>query len=494
MAGNETGHKNKDDGAIESQARLSGSLGRNRIQSVNSAPSVIEGLSYSLHENAAGIGAASCQLMRNYSTAQASSSGASLRRLFSLSGACHSLLEEDLENEIVSQAGDIGDRTVSRKGSQKDSSQFAKEQGIIFPVPEEFLDSYGFWSNDPGKSNTISPVSPFVSDIITPPPSSSLLHKKQEENKVLPPFFEYVSYLIHLAVFGILGVFTRYLLQKLFGSSVIGVTSDQSILYADLPSNMVGSFLMGWFGVVFKSKISHMSDPLAVGISTGYLGSVTTFSGWNQKMLDLSINGHWVFAVLGFVIGLFLAAYSIIIGVETAKGFEWLLERNENRSRSSGLRMASLKSHVIVVTVLMLVWVGLWTTSGVLEKKKFKDGGSGAQLWLGCLVCPLGVWLRWWLARFNGRGLGHAERWKWIPFGTLTANANTKNCVTIAGGIQLGLMGCLSTVSTFMAEFNAMRESSHPWRAYTYAFITISMSFALGTLIYSVPVWTLGYN
>ena len=60
---------------------------------------------------------------------------------------------------------------------------------------------------------------------------------------------------------------------------------------------------MGWFGVVFKGKISHMSDQLAVGLSTGYLGSVTTFSGWNQKMLDLSVNGHWTFAVLGFIIG-----------------------------------------------------------------------------------------------------------------------------------------------------------------------------------------------
>jgi len=71
---------------------------------------------------------------------------------------------------------------------------------------------------------------------------------------------------------------------------------------------------------------------------------------------------------------------------------------------------------------------------------------------------------------------------------------NTENCDTVASGIQFGLMGCLSTVSTFVAEFNAMRQSSHPWRAYAYAIITIGVSFALGTLIYSVPVWTKGYN
>lgn len=60
---------------------------------------------------------------------------------------------------------------------------------------------------------------------------------------------------------------------------------------------------MGWLGVVFKSDISKVSDQLAIGLTTGYLGSLTTFSGWNQKMLDLSVEGEWVFAVLGNIIG-----------------------------------------------------------------------------------------------------------------------------------------------------------------------------------------------
>lgn len=60
---------------------------------------------------------------------------------------------------------------------------------------------------------------------------------------------------------------------------------------------------MGWFGVVFKRDISRVSDFLAIGLTTGYLGSLTTFSGWNQKMLELSVEGHWVLSVLGFLIG-----------------------------------------------------------------------------------------------------------------------------------------------------------------------------------------------
>lgn len=74
------------------------------------------------------------------------------------------------------------------------------------------------------------------------------------------------------------------------------------------------------------------------------------------------------------------------------------------------------------------------------------------------------------------------------------SQVNSKNCDTVATGIQFGLMGCLSTVSTFMAEYNAMRESNRPWRAYAYAIFTMAISFGLGVLIYNVPVWAKGYN
>lgn len=39
-------------------------------------------------------------------------------------------------------------------------------------------------------------------------------------------------------------VFTRYGLQKLFGPDCLALTSDQSPLYPDLPSNMVCAILL----------------------------------------------------------------------------------------------------------------------------------------------------------------------------------------------------------------------------------------------------------
>ncbi|KAM7256740.1 hypothetical protein ACFE04_012481 [Oxalis oulophora] len=411
-----------------------------------------------------------------------SSAGSSLRRRSVNSSGREDiqLEDDDFENQSVSEAGDIGDRALHSGSRRLSSDNGLDDRRSVVPISENEVQ--------------------IPTHITT---TTHGLERKDEEN-VLPHSLEYVLCLLHLSFFGILGILTRYLLQKLFGPSIAHVTSDQSFIYLDLPSNLVGSFLMGWFGVVFKPDIIQVSDHLAIGLSTGYLGSLTTFSGWNQKMLDLSVDGHWLYCVLGFILGLFLAAYFIIFGVETAKGFRYLLIRfNVNPSRK--LKVDSYIRHLIVMVVLLVMLGLLWSVSGTLLKEEFDSGSSEAQLWLACLVGPFGVWIRWFLARFNGRGLGAGGTLKWVPFGTLMANvsaacimaalstvkkaANTKDCDTIASGIQMGFLGCLSTVSTFIAEFNAMRESKYTWRAYAYALMTICPSFALGTLIYSVPVW-----
>lgn len=267
---------------------------------------------------------------------------------------------------------------------------------------------------------------------------------------------------------------------------------------------------MGWFGTVYKGDISKFSPELAVGLTTGYLGSLTTFSGWNQKMLELSVNGQWVFAVLGFLIGLFLVAYSFIFGVETAKGFKWAFNRTNLSSKCGFSGVNTITSQSILIVVMITLLGSVWGVSVALLRKDFDNDSSTSYLWFGCIFGPIGVWIRFYLAQLNGRGLGRTEMMKWMPFGTLIANvaaacimaamATLKKAVTdnhfgiVATGIQFGLCGCLSTVSTFVAEFGAMRESKHPWRAYVYALTTIIVSFSLGTLIFSVPVWTKGWT
>lgn len=158
---------------------------------------------------------------------------------------------------------------------------------------------------------------------------------------------------------------------------------------------------------------------------------------------------------------MFLAAYSIIVGVETAKGFKWLLTRqnrssgNGIRSSSSNWRVDSSRRHLAVMAVLILMLVLLWGLSGELLKEEFSSGSSGAQLWLACIVGPPGVWIRWFLARFNGRGLGRSGLFKWVPFGTLMANVSAACIMAALSTVKKAVRFC-----TFF-HFLVSHTSSH---------------------------------
>ncbi|KAH7662760.1 putative fluoride ion transporter CrcB protein [Dioscorea alata] len=264
---------------------------------------------------------------------------------------------------------------------------------------------------------------------------------KQMKDK-LPGRLDYISYMVHFAVFGILGVFTRYLLQKLF---------------VDLLSNILGSFLMGWFGVIFKADIRNVSDDLVIGLTTGYLGSLTTFSGWNMKMLDLSVRGPWVFTVGGIVLGMAITAVAFRRSL-----LNWHHKScQKTKIMLENLRVNTHECRIYVLLSMILIFGAIWIISCVLAKRKLDSVSDGAVPWLG----------------LNGRGIGRRRNLKWLPIITLTAyilaacvmavlatiskEVNTKICGIIVSSIQFGFLGCLSTVSSFVAEILAIRQSGH---------------------------------
>ncbi|KAL5991935.1 hypothetical protein ACLOJK_012847 [Asimina triloba] len=206
---------------------------------------------------------------------------------------------------------------------------------------------------------------------------------------------------------------------------------------------------MGWLGIVFKESINGFSVLLAAGLTTGFLGSLTTFSGWNQKMLELATDGQWVVLMSGYAMGMWLAYFNIEFGVWIARVFRWLLSQY-GICNSASRNVITYAHRMADLLVFVLALGALWAVSGALSKTQWETNKSGAQLWLACLIGPAGVWLRWYLARLNGRGSGREWlacligpagvwlRWylarlngrgsgreglmKWIPFGTLIAN------------------------------------------------------------------------
>lgn len=112
----------------------------------------------------------------------------------------------------------------------------------------------------------------------------------------------------------------------------------------------------------------------------------------------------------------------VYVGVATANGFRWLSGRFCTCSTNNCCRVDYQILQTVILLLLILLWSFLWAVSIQLFKIGFKAQEPIAKLWLACLLGPPGVWLRWFLAGYNGRGIGRSGSYKWFPFGTLAVN------------------------------------------------------------------------
>ncbi|KAL2650051.1 hypothetical protein R1flu_018179 [Riccia fluitans] len=412
------------------------------------------------------------------------------------------VLTSDEEDELEGMAGDTGSaRRLDARDSLERRLSAESQLVVLFSLEgEEKFPVTGL--GKPVESAQVVPV-------------PSILTLPTYEFERLSSWLEFSSILAHLTTFGIIGVLIRYGLENLFGSPVAGVTSNNGALFNDLPANMLGSFFMGWVGVVFKKDISMFSEHLAVGLSTGLMGSITTYASMIQRMLTNMVRNRWTNGIAGLFLGMELAQISLIVGVDSAKLLCKILERiNHNRGRKGLKPLQALppenrRRRYWSLIVFTLVGGGLWVGSLLLTV--FDSSSiSRRTLWLACLVAPPGVWMRWYFARLNGQGIGPKHSVRWLPIGTLLVNVSASSMEAglatveaavgnydarlLVDGLQLGMLGCLSTVSTFVAEIQIMHQGKNRWRAYVYPISTILISLVIGFLIYGVPVWVLGLN
>ena len=156
---------------------------------------------------------------------------------------------------------------------------------------------------------------------------------------------------------------------------------------------------------------------------------------------------------------MFLAAYSIIFGIETAKGFKWLKKRfiRETKFFSSiySWDLDQYNTYLTGTVVLLLILGVVWGVCIAFTKKQFYSDHSHAELLLGCIVGPFGVWIRWFLARLNGRGLGKKPVLRWVPFGTLAAN--------ILAAAVMAALATLKKVVSFRNEFCCLWHPLSPF-------------------------------
>jgi fluoride ion exporter CrcB/FEX len=171
----------------------------------------------------------------------------------------------------------------------------------------------------------------------------------------------------YLGIAAMLGTLLRLILAQLFGQAcsnpgTIGWIADDAalcvtasgqasqqggIIFADMPANILGSFLMGLFqdgssldlaihvplAFLHPANALQAYDVLHLAIKTGFCGSLTTFSGWNSEMVIMLVGREathrpsqvWK-ALLGYIVGIETALGSYVFGRTVA----WWLHQWQN--------------------------------------------------------------------------------------------------------------------------------------------------------------------
>ncbi|KAJ3325103.1 hypothetical protein HDV06_004859 [Boothiomyces sp. JEL0866] len=269
------------------------------------------------------------------------------------------------------------------------------------------------------------------------------------------PVLDWEKALSHLVVFSAIGVVVRYYALTLTGY----------ILPAILFPQVIGCFILGF---VNSHKWILKHHYLKLGLGTGLCGSITTFSSFivnDYRVFQSDIlNG---FILIGLMVSCSVAAYKFGKHIGNMELFHY--------------------PHVIVLIDSSPIWLifAILTLIGVAIWCAFQ---SNLSFGLAVLFGPFGTILRYFLSKFN-------QPTGFIPFGTFIANISAtillcflnisetngfggKWCA-IAYGLEVGFCGCLSTISTFIAELCKLET---PF-SYRYGIISIATGLLSALLI-----------
>jgi len=320
---------------------------------------------------------------------------------------------------------------------------------------------------------------------------------------------------VHLSAFGCLGVFVRSWLKVAFSCYATNHGTCLSLHVGPLceafAPNALGCFV---FGLLSTPKAAGLDgdrqlaclhrdhpwqtrDRLVLGLRTGFCGALTTWASWNQAMVVHAASGDWATALLGFLLGVQVAATSTACGQHSAAALShWharavvpAIEDGESLmstveepvAQSSRCNAADIFVAVLFLALPVTCSVMLGTAAGP-NAFAFVYGSS--------LLAPAGVLLRWQLTRLN---TFHT----FLPCGTLVAN--TAACVLCAAVAQSsarpllatvimdGIGGSLSTVSTVCGETNLLFITGPRWRGYAYLAVTWILGFGGALYFFSLP-------
>ncbi|KAG6003580.1 hypothetical protein E4U21_001867 [Claviceps maximensis] len=428
-------------------------------------------------------------------------------------------------------------RSVGRQAS------FSHSENYGFPDDYANLDEL---AADPSHSGTLEDVRNNEAEAPRPTlQSGSHRHQEANSQETVSRKLTQLYTLSYLVFFAIMGTLAR------LGLTALTRYANTPVLFTGIWANFGGSAVMGFLAedrMLFRqewgtatydriltqarkqddeeggseSGLSHTSAdlaaakkahlackktiPLYIGLATGFCGSFTSFSSFIRDVFlamsnDLSVpgsgataegrNGGYSFmATVAVVIttvalslgGLRLGAHCAMATERLVPSFPYPIMRR-----------------IIDPFFVFLGW-GCWVGTILMTIFPPYNAWRG-QVVFALVFSPLGCLARFYLALFlNGKMAT-------FPLGTLTANVMGTAVLGMAWdlahvqsggvvgcqvlqGVEDGFCGCLTTVSTWVAELNGLRRRN----AYTYGSASVLASLAVMVLIMGGLRWTAGWS
>lgn len=355
-----------------------------------------------------------------------------------------------------------------------------------------------------------------------------------------------ISYLIFFSIFGTLArlgvqwitfypgapIITPVIWANMTGSLVMGFLSEDQSLFRDHHLSTTG---------IAKDKLEKTAlntgkkaIPLYIGLATGFCGSFTSFSSFARDFFlalsnnlpapiyhqgalaagdspssTIGRNGGYSFeALVGVILStIALSMGGFYVGIHTASAL---------RGITPTLPVRLIRKFLDPIFVF-LAW-GCWIGAVIMAAlPPDRSGGpasrGGVETWRGEVIfalvfAPLGTLLRFYVSlQMNGLV-------KWFPLGTFAVNmfgtAIEGMCydiqhvgVGVMGqvggglvgcqvlqGVMDGFCGCLTTVSTWVAEINGLKRK----HGYFYALASVVGGLCLMVIIMGSVRWSVGFS
>ncbi|SPO22196.1 uncharacterized protein UTRI_02206_B [Ustilago trichophora] len=309
-------------------------------------------------------------------------------------------------------------------------------------------------------------------------------------------------------------------------------TYDGQSVFPLVWAQAVGCLIMGLaIGAANRRAIEGRYPPAYIMITTGFCGSVTTFSKW---MLDVfrafGNQEHWhrhglhnvmdALTQTGVTLGMAIVsvaagvALSEVINVESLIGAvrsgihsSSHLPRSGDTQNEKNINPKEPGQTLLLDTSMFLLGLLFWIASALLcgLYPPFR------RVTFGLILAPPGAILRWYLSRYNTHPL--SKRYS-LPLGTLAANLLGTAIIcaaftasragsrprSFAGGLtgcqalqgfEDGFCGCLSTVSTFAVELRTIKPRR---KAIRYAVVSWLVGVLICVLLVGAPWWSDGMD